>query len=100
MGQCKIDSKLKKKKFLTFESFSFQVDSYYSHSLCTPDGYYRKYYCNYPAGTDIRNCEPADIITHLDRVGELELDFGGFSSSAISCFICKFIFFVNSLNAS
>ena len=76
---------------MTLNNIFFQTDSYYSHALCTPDGYYRKYYCSYPAGTPIHDHEPAEVVAQLDRVGELELDFSNFSSASISCLICKSI---------
>ena len=66
------------------------MESYYSKPLCTPDGIRRKYYCSYPAGFDVSDVEPPEIVEHLEALDELELDLFQFNSQAVTCLICKF----------
>ena len=67
----------------------FQVDSYYSKALNTPDGNRRKYYSSYLPGFDLTQCEPPEITDHLERLCEVEIDLKLFSSKAVCCLICK-----------
>ena len=67
----------------------YKVDSYYSKALNTPDGNRRQYYASYIPGFDISQCESPEIVKHLERLGEVEIDLRKFHSKALCCLICK-----------
>ena len=63
------------------------VDAYYSKPLCTPDGIYRNFYLAVPAGCDPG--EDSEVLRHLDRNEEVEINLGAFSPKALICVIGK-----------